>query len=72
MKRLSAQLVERVRLARLASGGLVSEPHSLFDTITDSIVPVHSDGYKFLAIGAVVSLAAVPAVAAAGLAGRRW
>jgi phosphatidylserine decarboxylase len=30
----------------------VSEPHGLFDTITDSIVPVHSDGYKFLAIGA--------------------
>ena len=29
---------------------------SLIDTITDSIVPVHSDGYKFLAIGAGVSL----------------
>jgi phosphatidylserine decarboxylase len=31
--------------------------HSLIDTITDSIVPVHSDGYKFLAIAAVVTLA---------------
>jgi phosphatidylserine decarboxylase len=34
----------------------VSERHSLFDTITDSIVPVHSDGYKFLAIGIGVAL----------------
>lgn len=28
----------------------------LIDTITDSIVPVHPDGYKFLAIGAAVCL----------------
>jgi phosphatidylserine decarboxylase len=34
----------------------VSDRHSLIDTITDSIVPVHSDGYKFLAIGAGVCL----------------
>jgi phosphatidylserine decarboxylase len=34
----------------------VSERHSLLDTITDSIVPVHSDGYKFLAIGIGVAL----------------
>jgi len=34
----------------------VSERHSLIDTITDGIVPVHSDGYKFLAIGAAISL----------------
>ena len=34
----------------------MSERHSLFDTITDTIAPVHSDGYKFLAIGAGVSL----------------
>jgi phosphatidylserine decarboxylase len=34
----------------------VSDRHSLLDTITDSIVPVHSDGYKFLAIGAGVCL----------------
>jgi phosphatidylserine decarboxylase len=34
----------------------VSERHSLIDTITDSIAPVHSDGYKFLAIGAGVTL----------------
>jgi phosphatidylserine decarboxylase len=34
----------------------VAEPHNLLDTITDSIVPVHSDGYKFLAIGAGVCL----------------
>ena len=37
-------------------GARVSERHSLIDTITDSIVPVHSDGYKFLAIGAGVCL----------------
>ena len=34
----------------------MSERHSLIDTITDGIVPVHGDGYKFLAIGAVVAL----------------
>jgi phosphatidylserine decarboxylase len=34
----------------------VSERHSLIDTITDGIVPVHSEGYRFLAIGAGVSL----------------
>ena len=34
----------------------MSEPHSLIDTITDGIVPVHSEGYKFLAIGAGISL----------------
>jgi phosphatidylserine decarboxylase len=34
----------------------VSERHSLIDTITDGIVPVHSDGYRFLAIGAGASL----------------
>jgi phosphatidylserine decarboxylase len=30
--------------------------HSLFDTITGQIVPVHSDGFKFLAIGAGATL----------------
>ena len=34
----------------------MSAPRNLFDTITDAIVPVHSDGYKFLAIGVAVSL----------------
>jgi phosphatidylserine decarboxylase len=34
----------------------MSERHGLIDTITDSIVPIHSDGYKFLAIGAGVCL----------------
>jgi phosphatidylserine decarboxylase len=34
----------------------VSERHSLIDTITDGIVPVHSEGYRFLAIGAGASL----------------
>jgi phosphatidylserine decarboxylase len=34
----------------------VSERHSLIDTLTDSIVPVHSEGYKFLAVGAGISL----------------
>jgi phosphatidylserine decarboxylase len=37
-------------------GARVSERHSLIDTITDGIAPVHSDGYKFLAIGVVVCL----------------
>jgi phosphatidylserine decarboxylase len=34
----------------------VSGHHSLFETITDSIVPIHNDGIKFVAIGAGVSL----------------
>jgi phosphatidylserine decarboxylase len=34
----------------------VSERHSLLDTITDSIVPVHPDGYKFLAVGTGAAL----------------
>jgi phosphatidylserine decarboxylase len=34
----------------------VSERHSLMDAIGDAIAPVHSDGYKFLAIGAVLTL----------------
>jgi phosphatidylserine decarboxylase len=34
----------------------VSTRHSLFDTISDSVVPVHPDGFKFLAIGAGICL----------------
>lgn len=34
----------------------MSERHSLLDTITDAIVPVHPDGYKFLAIGTGIAL----------------
>jgi phosphatidylserine decarboxylase len=34
----------------------VSAPGNLLDTISDAVVPVHSDGYKFLAIGVGVSL----------------
>jgi phosphatidylserine decarboxylase len=34
----------------------VSDRHSLFDAITDGIVPVHSEGYRFLAIGAGIAL----------------
>jgi len=34
----------------------MSERHSLIDTITDGIVPVHTEGYKFLAVGAGISL----------------
>jgi phosphatidylserine decarboxylase len=33
----------------------VSDRHSLFDTFTDSLVPVHKDGYKFIAIGVIVA-----------------
>ena len=34
----------------------MSERHSVIDSIADSIVPVHNDGYKFLAIAAAVTL----------------
>lgn len=34
----------------------MAERHSLFETITDAVVPIHSDGIKFLAVGAGVSL----------------
>lgn len=34
----------------------MSERHSLFDTIAESIVPVHPEGYRFLAIGVAVAL----------------
>jgi phosphatidylserine decarboxylase len=34
----------------------VAERHSLFDTIGDAIVPIHSDGIKFVAIAAGVAL----------------
>ncbi len=34
----------------------MAERHSLIDTIADTIVPVHNDGYKFLAIAAAVTL----------------
>ena len=36
--------------------GYVSDRHGLIDTITDNIAPVHSDGFKFLAIGAGATL----------------
>jgi phosphatidylserine decarboxylase len=34
----------------------LSDRHSLLDTITDSLAPVHRDGHKFVAIGLVVTL----------------
>jgi phosphatidylserine decarboxylase len=34
----------------------LSDRHSLFDTILDIFVPIHSDGHKFIAIGLLVSL----------------
>ena len=34
----------------------MSDRHSVLDTIGDSIAPVHSDGYRFLAIAAAVTL----------------
>lgn len=34
----------------------MSDRHGLLETISDSIVPVHNDGFKFLAIGAGVTL----------------
>lgn len=35
---------------------MAADRHSLIDTITDGIAPVHGDGYKFIAIGAGVAL----------------
>ncbi len=35
----------------------MSERHSLLETIFDSLAPVHADGHKFVAIGAVATLA---------------
>lgn len=34
----------------------MQDRHSLLDTIFDQLAPVHSDGYKFLALGAVATL----------------
>lgn len=34
----------------------MSERHGLIETIFDSMAPVHADGHKFIAIGAVVTL----------------
>lgn len=34
----------------------MSDRHSLLDTISDSLVPVHKDGYKFIAAGVLVSV----------------
>jgi phosphatidylserine decarboxylase len=35
---------------------IVSDRHSLLDTITDSLAPVHRDGHKFVGIGLVATL----------------
>ncbi len=35
----------------------MSERHGLIETIFDSLAPVHSDGHKFVAVGAVATLA---------------
>jgi phosphatidylserine decarboxylase len=35
---------------------LADDRHSLFDTIADSLAPVHRDGHKFIAIGLAVTL----------------
>lgn len=34
----------------------MSDGHSLLETISDSLAPVHPDGHKFVAIGAVLTL----------------
>lgn len=34
----------------------MAQPHSLLDTIWDSFAPVHSDGHKFIAVGAFAAL----------------
>lgn len=35
---------------------MVSDGHSLLETISDTLAPVHPDGHKFVAIGAVLTL----------------
>ena len=35
----------------------MADRHSLLETITDSLAPVHRDGHKFVAIGLIVTLA---------------
>ncbi len=35
---------------------MADDRHSLFDTIADSLAPVHRDGHKFIAIGLAVTL----------------
>ena len=34
----------------------MKESHSLFDTITSSLAPVHSEGHKFVAVGVVATV----------------
>lgn len=34
----------------------MAQRHGLFDTITDAFVPVHSDGWKFIGIGAIAAV----------------
>lgn len=34
----------------------MNERHSIFDTITDTLVPVHRDGHKFVGIGLLLTL----------------
>lgn len=47
---------------RPATGGqcyleiVLSDHHGLYDTITSNLAPVHSDGYKFLAIAVALAL----------------
>jgi phosphatidylserine decarboxylase len=38
------------------AGDAVSDRHSLLDIIGDAIAPVHSDGYRFLAVAAALTL----------------
>jgi phosphatidylserine decarboxylase len=48
----TAQLKTFLRTDVLAQ----NQNHSLLDTIMDSFAPIHSDGHKFVAIGALVTL----------------
>lgn len=34
----------------------MNDRHSLFDTVTNSFVPIHRDGYKFVFGAAVITL----------------
>jgi phosphatidylserine decarboxylase len=34
----------------------LTDRHSLFETITDAIVPVHAEGHRFLAVGVLIAL----------------
>jgi phosphatidylserine decarboxylase len=48
--------MDRVFAARASGDRLVAQRQSLIETITDTLAPVHADGWKFVGIGALAAL----------------